>query len=253
MSLGMSTVRESIATTAEWSTPTEDHDHVGHWIRIAAEVCRRAAAGDLDSRVLLIDAPGDLGEMLHAVNHLLDMTDAFAREATASLEAASRDQFYRQVRPEGLRGAFRRAALQINAATRHMASKTEELRAAEAERARLALELLATTKLVDELTAASQQICQISRVIDLIASQTNLLALNAAIETARVGPAGRGFAVVAGEVKRLAQQTAEATREIELLVAAIQSASQDVATAIHNITTAIQEQPQSGAASTLGE
>lgn len=229
-----------------WPAPAVEELTIGadppveHWIRVAADVCRRAADGDLESRVLQIDAPGELGEMLHAVNHLLDMTDAFMREATASLDAASRDQFYRRVRPEGLRGAFQRAAGQINAATQHMAEKTAELREAEAERARLAAELSATTKLVDDLTTASKQIDQISRVIDSIASQTNLLALNATIETARVGAAGRGFAVVANEVKRLAQQTAGATREIESQVTAIQSASRDVAAAIHKITAAIE-------------
>lgn len=205
----MSTTVENLwSAAAIEARPAEFEAQLRQWISVAADVCRRAADGDLESRVLRIDASGELGELLHAVNHLLDMTDAFIREATASLDAASRDQFYRHVRPEGLRGAFRRAAGQINTATQHMSEKTAELREAEAERARLADELQATTKLVDDLATASRQIDQISRVIDSIASQTNLLALYATIETARVGAAGRGFAVVAIEVKRLAQQTA---------------------------------------------
>ncbi len=216
-------------------------DEVRAWVSRAAEVCRRAANGDLESRILNIDAEGDLEELLHSINHLLDMTDAFTRESTATLEASSNDAFHRLVRPEGLRGAFGRAALKINAAVTHMAAKSERLAAAEADRRRLAAELAETSQLVEELTHASQEISQVSRVIDAIAAQTNLLALNAAIETARVGAAGKGFGVVASEVKRLAQQTTAATRQIEELVAAIQQSSGLVETAIRQITAAIRD------------
>jgi len=78
-------------------------------------------------------------------------------------------------------------------------------------------------KRVDTLLELSKQVEQISLTISRIASQTNLLALNAAIEAARAGDAGRGFAVVAGEVKNLAGQTSQATRDIEPLVQRIQA------------------------------
>lgn len=226
-------------------------DEVRGWVSRAADVCRRAANGDLESRILNIDTEGELSEMLHSINHLLDMTDAFTRESTATLEAASLDAFHRLVRPEGLRGAFGRAALKINAAVTHMAAKSERLAAAEADRRRLAGELAQTSQLVDELTRASQEISQVSRVIDAIAAQTNLLALNAAIETARVGAAGKGFGVVASEVKRLAQQTTAATRQIEELVAAIQRSSGLVENAIREITVAIRDDAPDALAATL--
>jgi methyl-accepting chemotaxis protein len=223
------------------ATPLGDRmsDDVREKIAGAAEVCRRAADGDLESRILGIEGDGVLAELLHSVNHLLDMTDAFTRESTATLEAASQDEFHRLVRPEGLRGAFGRAALKINAAVRHMAAESEELARAEAERRRLAEELAATSRLVEDLTRASLEIGQVSRVIDTIAGQTNLLALNAAIETARVGVAGKGFGVVASEVKRLAQQTTAATHQIEDLVAAIQHSTGQVDSAIRQISEAI--------------
>jgi methyl-accepting chemotaxis protein len=87
----------------------------------------------------------------------------------------------------------------------------------------IALSVESSSGKVEDLGKGSQRIGQITQVIDEIADQTNLLALNAAIEAARAGEAGRGFAVVAGEVRRLAERTGQATKEITEMIAALRS------------------------------
>jgi methyl-accepting chemotaxis protein len=88
---------------------------------------------------------------------------------------------------------------------------------------------------VDELGNAAQEIGKVTEAITEISEQTNLLALNATIEAARAGEAGKGFAVVANEIKELARQTAEATREIKERIDGIQNSTSGTVSEIEQI------------------
>ena len=93
-----------------------------------------------------------------------------------------------------------------------------------------------TSKRIKRLGESSQEIGEITELISDITEQTNVLALNAAIQAASAGEAGRGFSVVAEEVQRLAERSADATRQITALVRAIQTDTQDAVAAMERST-----------------
>lgn len=93
-----------------------------------------------------------------------------------------------------------------------------------------------TSKRIKRLGESSQEIGEITELISDITEQTNVLALNAAIQAASAGEAGRGFSVVAEEVQRLAERSAEATKQIAALVKAIQTDTHDAVAAMERST-----------------
>jgi twitching motility protein PilJ len=94
-----------------------------------------------------------------------------------------------------------------------------------------------TSKRIKRLGESSQEIGNIVELINDIAEQTNILALNASIQASMAGEAGRGFAVVADEVQRLAERSANATRQIEVLVNTIQSDTNEAVISMERSTT----------------
>ena len=140
------------------------------------------------------------GEILSGTNDLAERTTRQA--ATIEETSAAMEQLA--------------STVQQNAERAHEASKASGALTTAAEEGGAVMS--DTTAAMERISSSSASISNIIGLIDDIAFQTNLLALNASVEAARAGEAGKGFAVVAVEVRRLAQSTAEASRDVKNLV-----------------------------------
>lgn len=117
---------------------------------------------------------------------------------------------------------------------------TQKIRGAVGQMGRIETTVRSSAEVVSKLGERSQEIGQIVDTISGLAGQTNLLALNAAIEAARAGEQGKGFAVVAEEVRKLAEQSQAAAKEIEALIAEIQADTESAVAAMRQGTEEVQ-------------
>jgi len=178
-----------------------------------------------------------IANMSTASGKLVDASEALMSSAAATTDkstaaAGASEQTYANVQSvanasEELSASFREIGTQIAHAAKLISTTAHKVDSSDSD--------------VQELSQSAHRVEAIVGIIRDIAEQTNLLALNATIEAARAGEAGRGFAVVASEVKALASQTAKATQDIEVHIAAIQSATERTVGSIQEIGRQVRE------------
>lgn len=238
-------------------------------VDLVAERANAIAAGDLTGEALDLKSQDQIGSLATAMQQMQTSlssiigtvvhTSGSLTGSAASMRTAS-DQIHRRIDQQSQQTQQAATAMQemsasIAEVSRHTQSAAETARSA-AETARdggtivkevlgnmhsIATAVSDTSSTVTLLGDDSRRISQIVTVIDEIARKTNLLALNAAIEAARAGDQGRGFAVVAGEVRRLAESTAQATGEIASMIQGIQDRTRTAIASMESGTETVQQ------------
>ncbi len=250
--LGVLGVASRLIVRSVWrdlgDEPDELHGLMRHIADGNLQVQPKVAHGD--TRSLNAALAEMAGKLRQTVGLIRQATDSIA---TASTEIASGNQDL-STRTEATASSLQETASSMehltgsvrqSADAAQQANQMAGAAAAAAHRGGGMVEKVMTS--MDEINAASRKISEIIGVIDGIAFQTNILALNAAVEAARAGEQGRGFAVVAGEVRTLAQRSAQAAREIKSLIVAsgekVESGArlvQDTGTAMKEIVSGVQ-------------
>ncbi len=212
--------------------------YVGIYLSMAASMrhASRAAQAIAAGQLGTVQAATSKDEFADLVADLRTADQALARViagvkqssesiATASAEIATGTQDLSS-RTEQTASSLQQTAASMEQLTgtvtqsTHAAGSARELSSSAADVARRGGQVVQqVVQTMDAINDSSRRIGDIIGVIDGIAFQTNILALNAAVEAARAGEQGRGFAVVAGEVRNLAQRSAEAAKEIKQLIA----------------------------------
>jgi len=197
----------------------EELEQFRNLLALATETCERAANGDLEARMLRCHSSAESERLANAVNHMLDMTDAFLREVGASLEYASRGKFFRRVILRGMRGSFRHASEQINQANSVM-EKDAALKESVEHRRVLADQFEGTVKKVFSGLATST-----ARVAAAANTLSEVAGTGAAPPHADAAP---GIAPVAKGVPDASGKKSEQARQLSEVIVLLKDASQRI-------------------------
>ncbi len=230
--LMLAALAAAIGVLVAWSITRRVKGQLGGEPAHAAEIAQQVAQGQLAMRIDL--RPGDTTSVMAAMESMrrsLSGVVSQVRQSSESIATGARQiamgnaDLSQRTEEQASNLQQTAASMEEIGSTIHQNSETvrtatQMAHAASQTAARGGDVVSNVVSTMQEITTSSRRIGDIIGVIDGIAFQTNILALNAAVEAARAGEQGRGFAVVAGEVRSLAQRSAEAAKEIKQLIGA---------------------------------
>ncbi len=232
----MESVTESNTTIYENDLNESDHDvqlimreleMYRKWVPLMLDVCKRAAEGDLEARVIGCNTGGEVESLAHGINDMLDLTDAFVREAGASLEYAAKGKFFRRVLLRGMKGTFKNGARLINGATDQMAHQAQQLASAAEERYRIADEF--ENEVLDMVTTVASAATEMQ-------STAGSLNSSASLTTDRSEDVARASNRTTGNVQSVAGATEELTSTMSEIEHQVRQSSDVAASAVKEAT-----------------